>query len=124
MRSTVGDASLDDEARGLERKLKGLQQRLAGNRARGRAGDPGPVSISRRLDVAVTGNRLSTYGPTPTHLASIRIALEEFTELRRELDRVTDVELPALEEKLDAAGVPWTPGRGVPDGSSGSPRNR
>jgi hypothetical protein len=26
-----------------------------------------------------------------------------------------DRDLPALEQKLDDAGVPWTPGRSVPD---------
>ena len=30
--------------------------------------------------------------------------------------RLVEQELPALERKLEAAGVPWTPGRGVPGG--------
>ena len=33
--------------------------------------------------------------------------------MRAELDAVLKSELPALESDLDAAGVPWTPGRGV-----------
>jgi hypothetical protein len=110
-RSTVGDTGLDDEARALERRLRELRQRLEGDRQRRRMGDPGPVSISRRLEVAGMGTRNSTYGPTPTHRRSFGIAEEQFTELRRELDRLIRVELPALEKRLDAAGVPWTPGR-------------
>jgi hypothetical protein len=114
MRSTVADSSLDDEARALSRRIAELDEWLSGNRRRGRAGDPGPVSISRRLNVIEAGNRLSAYGPTPTHRRSFEIAVEELAELRERLQKVLDDELPALEKKLDAAGVPWTPGRGVP----------
>ncbi len=80
-------------------------------------GDPGPVSINARINVANMGNRLSTYGPTPTHRRSVEIAQQEFGALRPEIDRLIDTELPALERKLDEAGVPWTPGRGVPSGN-------
>jgi hypothetical protein len=94
--------------------LHDLRERLAGNRQRERMGDPGPVSIARRLEVAGMGTRSSTYGPTPTHRRSLEIAREEFETLRRDLDQVIRVDLPALETKLDAAGVPWTPGRATP----------
>jgi hypothetical protein len=111
MRSTVRGSRLDDEARALERRLMELKQRLVGNEQRGRMSDPGPVSISRRLEVAVSGNRQSTYGPTPTHRRSVEIAEEQYAELGRDLERLIEVELPELERELDAAGVPWTPGR-------------
>ncbi len=114
MRSTAGDTALDDEARALDRRLQDLKERLSGNERRGAANDPGPVSITRRLSVAAMGTRTSTYGPTPTHRESVGIARDEFAEVRRELDRLIEAELPALEKKLDAAGVPWTPGRGAP----------
>jgi len=114
LRSTVGDTALDDEARALEDRLEGLRETLSGNAKRGMAGDPGPVSIAGRLQVAVMGNRSSTYGPTPTHRDSAAIAERRLAVLRTDLDRLIRVDLPALEEKLDAAGVPWTPGRAVP----------
>ena len=114
MRSTVGDQSLDDEVRQLERRLHELRLRLVGDRRRDRAGDRGPISITRRLNVVVEGTHASTYGPTPTHRESFEIAGDEFAELRRELDRLIGVDLPALEKRLEAAGVPWTPGRGAP----------
>jgi hypothetical protein len=114
MRSTVQDVSLDDTARDLERRLEQLRERLSGNERRENFGDPGPVSITRRLEVATMGNRLSTYGPTPTHRESFAIARREFDALAKELGRILDDELPALERRLDEAGVPWTPGRGVP----------
>ena len=60
------------------------------------------------------GNRLSTYGPTPTHRRQFEIAKDQFAALREQLTQLVDTDLPALEAQLDAAGVPWTPGRGVP----------
>jgi len=110
-RSTVPGTELDDSARALETELRALRLRLVGDELRERFGHAGPVSISRRLQVAGMGTRSSTYGPTPTHRRSYEIAQEQFSLLRDDLDRVLDVELPALEKRLDAAGVPWTPGR-------------
>ena len=100
--------------RELERTLAELRDRLVGNERRDLMGDPGPVSVRRRINVAQTGNMLSTYGPTPTHLESVAIARGEFAELRNALARLADVQLPQLERKLEAAGVPWSPGRGAP----------
>jgi hypothetical protein len=111
VRSTVGDDALAAEARRLTLRLEELKQRLSGNEQRETMGDPGPISIARRLGVVETGNRLSLAGPTPTHRRSLEIAREELSELRAELLRLVGVELPALEKRLDAASVPWTPGR-------------
>jgi hypothetical protein len=42
------------------------------------------------------------------------LAAEEFAVVEPELRQLLEVELPALEEKMEAAGVPWTPGRPLP----------
>ncbi len=117
MRSTLAHSQLDDSARGLWRKVKDLQLWLEGSERRDNMGDPGPVSIERRLGVAFMGNMLSTYGPTPTHTRQFEIAKEEFARLSSELNQLLETDLPALETQLDAAGVPWTPGRGIGGGS-------
>jgi len=114
MRSTVPGTGFDDEARSLEQRLNEFSLKLVGERSRRMMGDPGPVSINARINVANMGNRLSTYGPTPTHRRSVEIAEQQFGALRKEIDRLIDVDLPALERGLDEAGVPWTPGRGIP----------
>ncbi len=77
-------------------------------------GDPGPAPISHRLTVASYGAKSSAYGPTATQRRSLEIADEEFAEVGRELDHLIDTEFRNLKNRLDAAGVPWTPGRGVP----------
>jgi hypothetical protein len=62
------------------------------------------------------GNLFSTYGPTATHRENFAIAREELQQLGVELARLLESDLPALERQLDAAGVPWTPGRGFGSG--------
>ena len=44
----------------------------------------------------------------------VYIAEKQLAAWKVELARVVEVELPALERRLDAAGVPWTPGRPLP----------
>ena len=114
-RSTVGDTSIDDAVRDLAHRLADLKEALDGNAEQGGIGEPTPPSVSGRLDTVAFANRLTAYGPTPHHLESFRIAEQEFAAVRRGLNRLLDVDLPALEQKLEAAGVPWTPGRRVPE---------
>ncbi|MEO1535213.1 MAG: glycosyl hydrolase, partial [Planctomycetota bacterium] len=115
-RSTVDGSRLGDEVRAMSRRVADMQERLSGNVRRGMANDPGPVSISARLSVVSLGTDFSVHGPIATHRQSLAIAQERFEELKNELNRLIRTELPALERRLDAAGVPWTPGRAVPGG--------
>ncbi len=108
------DVALRDQARTLELDLMDLQQMLSGNKTRSLYSDEGPVSISARLQTAIMGTFRSTYGPTPTHLRSLEIAESQFTKAKAGIERINDEQLPALRKQLDQAGVPWTPGRGVP----------
>jgi photosystem II stability/assembly factor-like uncharacterized protein len=105
---------LRDRARRIELELLDIQQKLNGNETRALYSEEGPVSISQRLNVAVMGNFRSTYGPTPTHERVVEIAASEFADIKARMNRLTESDLPSLRKDLDAAGVPWTPGRGVP----------
>lgn len=113
VRSTA-DASLYEEANSISQRAQRLRKRLTGDQARDYMGDPGPVPIDRRLHAAGFGARATAHGPTATQSRSLQIADEDFAEVGPTLDRLIDTEFRALKEKLDAAGVPWTPGRGVP----------
>jgi photosystem II stability/assembly factor-like uncharacterized protein len=113
LRSTAPQA-LRDRARAVELELLALQQTLKGNETRSLYSDEGPVSIGQRLNVAVMGTFRSTYGPTPMHERTFEIALGEFEAVKARMNQLADSTLPALRGELDAAGVPWTPGRGVP----------
>jgi len=108
------DSALRAQARALELEVMDLQLKLSGDDARDLAGDVGPVSVARRINVAQMGTSFSSYGPTPTHERSLDIAEQEFASIKAALKRVFDTDLPALRKAMDEAGVPWTPGRGVP----------
>ncbi|HSG64846.1 MAG TPA: hypothetical protein VLD39_07590, partial [Gammaproteobacteria bacterium] len=112
-RSTAG-LDLYQEANALAQRAQRLRMRLAGSEAREQMGDPGPVSIQRRIDVASLDATTAAHGPTGTQRRSLEIAQAEFEEVRPELDRLIDVDLAALQRRLSEAGVPWTPGRGLP----------
>jgi len=115
VQSTHSDSALDDEARELERRLLDLRRMIYGSEEQDELGEPVPHSIGRRLSSAAMGNMLSTHGPTPNHQQTLAIAQEELAEVKTGLAQLVEVDLLAFEDKLDAAGVPWTPGRGVPD---------
>jgi hypothetical protein len=112
--STVSDSTLGDETRALELRLLDLREAINGDNQRQGIGEPVPPSISQRLQVALMGTAFSTYGPTATHRRSFEIARDEFTTVRERINQALQVDMVDLEKKLEAAGVPWTPGRAVP----------
>jgi hypothetical protein len=115
VRSNTGDGKLDDRVRAIERKLAALDLRLSGDTEREDTfNEGGPIAIVNRLRAASRSS--ATYGPTANLRGSLDIAKQDFEALRGELDALLSSELPALEKDLDAAGVPWTPGRGVGGG--------
>ncbi|MEL6797113.1 MAG: hypothetical protein AAFO89_09870, partial [Planctomycetota bacterium] len=110
-RSIADDTELAGDVRTLARRIAHMQERLSGHPRRALANDQGPVSISRRLSVVQLGTTYATHGPTPTHRESFDIASRALHEIRAELSDMIRTKIPAIEERLDDAGVPWTPGR-------------
>jgi photosystem II stability/assembly factor-like uncharacterized protein len=114
-RSAVDGNQLDEQLRAIESALREHRQALNGERGRWRMGNEGEsVSISTRAQTAASGLASPTYGPTDSHRRSYEIAVEELRELQGALRIIIDEELPSLEERLEEAGVPWTPGRKIP----------
>ncbi len=108
------EGKLRSRARALELEIMDLQLKLSGDEDRDLAGDSGPVSVSRRINVAQLGTSYSTYGPAPMHERSLEIGEQLFAGIKTALDQIFNTDMPALRKALDEAGVPWTPGRGVP----------
>jgi hypothetical protein len=70
-----------------------------------------PLSISDRASYAGRASTQSLSKPTGTQKEQYAIAAKEFAAELAKLKKLADVEVPALEKKLDAFGAPWTPGR-------------
>ena len=62
----------------------------------------------------VVGAFWSTSDPTTTHRRQVEIVQEQFGPANAELVNLVEVQLAGLEAEADAAGVPWTPGRRIP----------
>ncbi len=66
-----------------------------------------------RIRQIVFGHWSSTSAPTATHRQNYETAAE-FSEMLDDLRALVEGDLVALEEKLEAVGAPWTPGRAIP----------
>ena len=59
--------------------------------------------------------QLDATGPiTATAKRGYEIAADGFEKLLAEMRQTIEVDLKKLQSDLEAAGAPWTPGRGVP----------
>src|SRR5262249_54400117 len=70
-----------------------------------------PLSIADRIRYAGGSSVQSLTRPTGTQKDAYAIASKEFTAKPAKPKQLADVDVPALEKKLDAFGAPWTPGR-------------
>jgi photosystem II stability/assembly factor-like uncharacterized protein len=110
-RANLGGDELYTTTAGLEKELEILAEQLRGNRARNRMKGGGPLSINDRLGVGRSATWGGSYGPTRQQQEQLDIGKRLFEQWQSRLQGILNEELPGLEAQLDAAGVPWTPGR-------------
>jgi photosystem II stability/assembly factor-like uncharacterized protein len=112
LRDTPGaDPSWLDEARALELRLADLRIPLQGDRTISSRDEPTPPSIRGRVMGIIEGSWESTSSPTKTNMDSYEVAKESFEPVLESLTKLVEVDLKALETKLESAGAPYTPGR-------------
>jgi len=96
---------LAGEFRKVEEEIAALDAILDGSESKGEVGENNPPSVRSRYYHATRGLR-TTYGPTPLHRRSLKIAREMLTELRPRMNTIIDQLVPELEQKVKAAGGP------------------
>jgi len=104
------DRALLAETQRIQEQLNRLGTRLRGDATRAKRCEPTPPSVSERVALAVS-NWHATSPPTQTQRDAYRYAGMEFSELLASLRTVIEKDLKELEDRLEAAGAPWTPGR-------------
>jgi hypothetical protein len=109
------DLALREEARALELRLMDLQEALYGDRTLPRRNEPAMPGLTSRIRTVIFGSMSSTSAPTATQQQGYEIAAALFDEIYDDIRQLVEVDLPALQQQLEEAGVPWTPGRGLPD---------
>ena len=112
--SGKGTTALLDEARQLELKLKDISELLTGGTVKPQYSESDVISISGRIRWASKGMQ-TTYGPTKTHRQDYQIAKEQFQAVMSLVKKATEVDFVNLQKKLEAAGLPWTSGRPIPN---------
>jgi photosystem II stability/assembly factor-like uncharacterized protein len=104
------DPRLRKKAIAMEIQLQDFKDTLSGDFARQSYHEPASPSLVQRLHTQAR----STSPITGTEKRNYEIAAAEFETLLGKLRQLVDKDLKELEADLEAAGAPWTPGRGVP----------
>ncbi len=111
--SSTADPSLYEIANSIQKRVQAERDRLTNNEARQLYNDFDEMTVAARLAHAKFRLDTGAYGPTPAQRESLRIARSLYDNVTRQLSNLVDVEYAGLKVALDAAGVPWSPGRGI-----------
>ena len=104
------DPKLAEAARAIEKRIQDQVAVIFGDSTRAMRSEPTEPSLMERVTA-----QLDSTGPiTATARRGYEIAAEGFEKLLEEMRRTIEVDLRKLQADLEAAGAPWTPGRGVP----------
>ena len=108
------DLALITEVQALQLRLRDLQEEMAGDPTKRRRSESEMPGLMSRIQNAVGGAWSTSLGATQTHREQYAIAAAQLEALLPRLRTLVEQDLPALHARLEEAGVPWTPGRGVP----------
>ena len=100
-----------NDVRDLEAKLKTLSDKMNGDAVANRLDIDKLPSVSSRLFSAVYDGYSTTSDPTTTMKEQLQLAGEDFESVLSDLKSIINTDMKALEQKLEAAGAPYTPGR-------------
>jgi photosystem II stability/assembly factor-like uncharacterized protein len=105
------DQELFSRLESAEDLLIRTRETLYGNPLARRLSEPALPSLIRMIDA-----QLQTTAPiTQTNRQKFQDAAAVFAKLQQELRHFLEVDLKKLHSDLEAAGAPWSPGRGVPE---------
>jgi hypothetical protein len=99
------------QVRALIQKHRLMLRTLNGDSVLAARNENVPTSISDRLGFILSVSRGMLQKPTGTQREQYQAASEELASLLKDLRHMLETDLKALDKDLDAAGVPWTPGR-------------
>jgi photosystem II stability/assembly factor-like uncharacterized protein len=100
-----------DLARSLEKRNRDILRALRGDVVLRVRNENTPISITERVAEIEGSGFHSLDKPTTTQEETYKIASTEFGDELAKLRTLMDVDLKPLENALNLAGAPWTPGR-------------
>ncbi|MEL6535566.1 MAG: glycosyl hydrolase [Bacteroidota bacterium] len=93
----------------FKQKLNALRTELYGDGLAGRLDQDTPPSVSFRIGMLEGEQLNTTSAPTASHRASYAIAAKQLDPIVERLTNLISQDLVALQDKLEAAGAPYTP---------------
>jgi hypothetical protein len=112
LEAPVDNAKLIAQSEALDNEIDSIINTLRGGRENS---DIPPPSISERVNYIAERIRLSTVKPTQTQMQQYELSNSEFQPVLARLRKLVDMDLPAFEKALAAAGAPLVPGQLPPD---------
>jgi hypothetical protein len=107
---SAADIKLLDEAITFDRRVTEIQRALRGDETLRGLESGSPSTIQSRVNSAAAGARGLTGAPTATQQTNYTVANDELNAAAAKL-RALEGDLRRFEQQLEAAGVPYTPGR-------------
>ena len=98
------------EMHGVNQDIKSLREKMYGDRIKSQLDMAQPVTPIRRIGSINYEQSGSTAAPTKTHMDGYRIAKEEFEPILEDIKKAMN-RLKGLEDMLEDADAPYTPGR-------------
>lgn len=115
LRDTPGDVSaLVSRADEIQNHLRDIMRALRGDVVLRRRQENTPAAINDRINQIEDEERFSSMRPTQTHIEAYNIAAQQFGDQLSKLRQLVNVDLKKLEDDMEKAGAPWTPGH-VPE---------
>jgi len=108
--NSAADIKLLDDAVKFDRRVTEIQRALRGDETLRGLESGSPSTIQSRVNSAAAGARGLTGAPTGTQQMNYTVANDELNAEATKL-RALEGELRRFEQQLEAAGVPYTPGR-------------
>jgi hypothetical protein len=104
---------LTADANEVDKQLREIKRKLNGDRDKTTL-DIGQIPTpADRIGWIEYEQKYSTSGVTKTHRDSYTIAKEEFEPILNSIRKLAENEMNTLEQKLEDAGAPYTPGRAL-----------
>jgi len=103
--------TLDQRARALQLELEKIGIAISGDSFLREREENTPPAIDERVLNVVYASWYTTAEPTKTQRDAYSYAADLFAAELARLRQLAEHDLPALEQELEQAGAPWTPGR-------------
>ena len=111
MQTPAADETNLTTLQSLDARLDGILIALRGDRSLSKRSEPQGPSINGRVESIVGGLYRVTSAPTQTQRDSFDAAEDSFERVLADLRSLVETDIASVEEELEAAQAPWTPGR-------------